>query len=585
MEIIADNKIMKTQQYAFGDFILNADGILAHNEQQIRLPPKELAVLSMLLVSAGTVVSKNSLLDNVWPDNDVSEESLTRCIYSLRRILLENKYCRYIETIYGKGYRFTQPVAIVAQQSAETPQCSIAILPFQAHQLSNADGLHDSLINSLLEYSPLGLFVLPAVLTQHCHNFTDIVALIDNLNPDYYLAGQTIPYGDSWKFRVELVRANGHHLVHHESIELCPEQPILKLMGQLANMLLHYISELRWKPKQANEFRSLMPAIVYLNARYELQRFTPSSLQRALTLLLKCVATSSGHTQPYCSLAECYLTMSQLGLFDQQQALILARQAVNNALALDPSHPQALGLLALLSTLHAEHVVAKALFKQAKLSAPDSVELYYYHAWSQLLSGDRVQAQQSLKECLKRDPTHIAASTLNIWLTYCDLRLDEAISLAKYQLCQYAQDNPVMQSIQALLLALKGEYFQAEQLIQAVRASGEESGLIAVNLCYVGYCQNGSSDLPRLQAFLSNIDSRGVRASLLPLILAAYGKQAALQILQQLLNKDHHWNNLWLYDPRLSDLMKEVNHISQDEQHETHLYGLPPAIFLEPCSS
>ncbi|WP_440030370.1 HilA/EilA family virulence transcriptional regulator [Chromobacterium amazonense] len=548
----------KNRQFVFSDFILHEDGTLVHRSQQLRIPPKELAVLTLLLEAAGELVSKGTLLNRVWPDEDVNEESLTRCVYALRRLLMETKSCRYIDTVYGKGYRFCRPVAIVSRPAPQVAQCSIAVLPFRTHQQLDAVNLHHALVQCLSRFSQFGLIVLPATVTQNCHDVTDIVALTDQLRPDYYLAGQTRPHGDGWMLRVELVRADGHHLVHHECIELCPEQPIALLQNRLASLLSQRIPGLRWNPGQLSELGSLDTAIVYLNGRHELQKHTPSSLRQALTLLRQCVGASPAYALPYCSLAECYFTLAQLGLFDQTRAFTQAQQAINKAIELDPSHPQALGLLALFSSLRAQHAVAEALFKQAWLLAPDSIELHYYHAWHLFLSGKLPQAQRALDRCLERDPTRIAACIFKLSLTFFEGRIDDAVALGKSQLCQYAQDHPVLQSTLALALTMQGQYAQANTLVQSIRALGEEGGLLAINHCYIDYCQRGEVAKPALRAFLNKIDSRQVRAGLLPLILALHGREVAQKYWRQLEADDYIWCRAWRHDPRLSQLMLEV---------------------------
>src|SRR5471030_2551281 len=105
-EVVSHFKV----QYTFGDFILNSTRVLFHKEKQISVSPKELGVLILLLESAGELVTKDRIIDEVWSGANVAEESLTRCIYVLRRILQEGKHNRYIDTVYGKGYRFSLPV-------------------------------------------------------------------------------------------------------------------------------------------------------------------------------------------------------------------------------------------------------------------------------------------------------------------------------------------------------------------------------------------------------------------------------------------------------------------------------------------
>ncbi|MCZ8651920.1 winged helix-turn-helix domain-containing protein, partial [Escherichia albertii] len=65
---------------------LTKDGILTKGKQQLYIPPKELGVLLVLLEAAGTVVLKDNIIEKVWRTVVVSDESLTRCIYSLRCI-------------------------------------------------------------------------------------------------------------------------------------------------------------------------------------------------------------------------------------------------------------------------------------------------------------------------------------------------------------------------------------------------------------------------------------------------------------------------------------------------------------------
>lgn len=96
----------------FGHWTLRSDGWLASEGAGVQLPPKELQVLHLLLASAERLVSKDLLLERVWSQGGGSEESLTRCICSLRRYLKADK--GYIKTVYGKGYRFACPVTLKA---------------------------------------------------------------------------------------------------------------------------------------------------------------------------------------------------------------------------------------------------------------------------------------------------------------------------------------------------------------------------------------------------------------------------------------------------------------------------------------
>jgi predicted ATPase len=68
-------------------------------------------VLWCLVRQAGQLVSKDTLLEMVWPETAVSEGVLAVCIRHLRRVLGDDpRQPRYIETVHTRGYRFVAPV-------------------------------------------------------------------------------------------------------------------------------------------------------------------------------------------------------------------------------------------------------------------------------------------------------------------------------------------------------------------------------------------------------------------------------------------------------------------------------------------
>ncbi|MDQ0653025.1 two-component system OmpR family response regulator [Pseudomonas cedrina] len=104
-----------TTSLVFGRWTLHDHGRLTGEGSDVQLPPKESQVLRLLLVSGGALMTKDRLLELAWPQGEVAEESLTRCIYSLRKYLGVDK--GFIKTIYGQGYRFTCTVNTVVHAS------------------------------------------------------------------------------------------------------------------------------------------------------------------------------------------------------------------------------------------------------------------------------------------------------------------------------------------------------------------------------------------------------------------------------------------------------------------------------------
>jgi len=73
---------------------------------EVQIPPKYMDVLYHLALQAGDVVARHDLLEGIWKDTVVVEESLTRAVSELRKLLDDDpRKPAIIETIPKKGYR------------------------------------------------------------------------------------------------------------------------------------------------------------------------------------------------------------------------------------------------------------------------------------------------------------------------------------------------------------------------------------------------------------------------------------------------------------------------------------------------
>lgn len=104
--------------FEFGPFRLDAtEGVLIRRGEPVRLTPKALKLLLVLVQHGNHILDKDELMKQVWPDAVVEETNLAGNIHALRKILGEgNGEARYIETIPKRGYRF---VAAVRQVRGE----------------------------------------------------------------------------------------------------------------------------------------------------------------------------------------------------------------------------------------------------------------------------------------------------------------------------------------------------------------------------------------------------------------------------------------------------------------------------------
>jgi Tol biopolymer transport system component/DNA-binding winged helix-turn-helix (wHTH) protein len=108
---------MKTRQVIeFGPFRLDtAAHQLWRGSERIALTPKVLDTLRYMVENPGRLLTKEELLEAVWPDRFVGEANLTQNISVLRRVLGElESGTKYIGTFHGRGYQFLAPVSLVA---------------------------------------------------------------------------------------------------------------------------------------------------------------------------------------------------------------------------------------------------------------------------------------------------------------------------------------------------------------------------------------------------------------------------------------------------------------------------------------
>jgi DNA-binding winged helix-turn-helix (wHTH) protein/predicted ATPase len=105
-------------------------GCLRRGDDEIEMRPKNFEVLRYLVENAGRLVSKDELIQAVWPTVVVTDESLTHCISELRRSLNDTDQC-IIKTVPRRGYLLVAPVSLRAVD--DTPQTLSAIAPTASH--------------------------------------------------------------------------------------------------------------------------------------------------------------------------------------------------------------------------------------------------------------------------------------------------------------------------------------------------------------------------------------------------------------------------------------------------------------------
>jgi TolB-like protein/tetratricopeptide (TPR) repeat protein len=156
---------MSDDQISFGQFRLDLNGRgLSRDGKAVPLGSRALDILGVLASARGDVVTKDQLMERVWPSRIVEENNIQVHISALRKALDDGKDSQsHVVTVPGRGYRLigVRAPASAGETNAEHSQNagdpggpSIAVLPFQ--NMSNdpgqehfTDGIVDEIITGL----------------------------------------------------------------------------------------------------------------------------------------------------------------------------------------------------------------------------------------------------------------------------------------------------------------------------------------------------------------------------------------------------------------------------------------------------
>jgi TolB-like protein/DNA-binding winged helix-turn-helix (wHTH) protein/Tfp pilus assembly protein PilF len=99
------------QTYSFGEFTLDLTrGCLVRGQEEIKLRPKSFEVLKYLVENNGRLISKDELIQTIWVETAVTDDSLVQCLKDIRHALSDETQ-RIIKTVHGRGYIFDREVS------------------------------------------------------------------------------------------------------------------------------------------------------------------------------------------------------------------------------------------------------------------------------------------------------------------------------------------------------------------------------------------------------------------------------------------------------------------------------------------
>ena len=149
---------------AFGPFVVDTvKRCLFRDGRIVPLTSKTFDVLLVLLERPDQIVSKEELLNHVWPHTAVNENNLARQISSLRRALGQRPDQHdFVVTVPGQGYRFVAAIRELPAPRSESAEIETTVPPLPAVPAMPDES--DVIVEPELISAPVQSRSVPAIL-------------------------------------------------------------------------------------------------------------------------------------------------------------------------------------------------------------------------------------------------------------------------------------------------------------------------------------------------------------------------------------------------------------------------------------
>ena len=409
----------------FAGFRVDLDArTLEKGGTRLEIQRKPLDVLIHLIEAAPRLVPRAELLERHF-SRTVNEESLTRCISTIRKVLDDTEDSpRFIETHRGEGYRFVAaarrsdaaPAAPVASRrmigaGAATVLVIVAIVGFGL--LRDTDRLPDDRIDRIAVMPMVSGSAeqdwLTTALTDHLlHTVSKIEGItvvapgsIDpgtrpeiaatRLNVDAILASRFERTAEGSSITTRLVAARDGALLWSASIA---SREAFGSQEQIADLARKIAVRLRPSLQLKGDADHVDPAAYreYLQGRYFLAQRTGAALYRAIEAFDAAVAIDADFDEALVGAAEAWLVLPLYGATRPVESIPQARRLAERALDVAPDDARARAVLgAIAMQFDWDWQAAEALLSEAVALNPNDAtaqqwlgELYcYQHRWGE----------------------------------------------------------------------------------------------------------------------------------------------------------------------------------------------------------
>jgi TolB-like protein/DNA-binding winged helix-turn-helix (wHTH) protein len=510
---------------------------------QEKLDPKVMDVLVMLASDAGRVVLREDLIAGVWPDTVVTDESLSRCIYELRRQLSSaggERYKAMLETLPKRGYRLNAVVTPEAAEEASvapakrrrwpivvaslaalaaaawlattwrpegSPQpgkaaaYSVAVLPFddlssEQDQAHFSDGVAEEILNRLNASRSLRVISRKSSFSFRGQpiSIPDIAA---KLHVTHVLEGSVRKSGNRIRITARLVDAASNaqawsRTYDRELGDLFAVQD--ELATEVAAALNATLATRRQHVPKPEAHNLFLQGELFYNRR------GPGDIGLALKYYREALALDPAYARAWASLAGAYSLLAYSGGLPREEALARQGEAARKAIDLDPGMAVAYARLAQYFWDVGDRPSSYRIFAQARALDPNDLLVLTFAAGIAMRAGDVDEAITGYDRIVELDPRSAANhANRGIYLEAAD-RFKEA----KAELARARELSPELGAEFDLatvrILVFEGRLDEAAQLADRLPKSRLQDHALALLGNAAGREAQANAALARLEA-------------------------------------------------------------------------------------
>jgi len=438
---------------------------------KIRLQEQPLQILQILLEHPGELVAREELRKRVWPTDTFVDfdHGINNAIKRLRESLGDTgETPRYIETLPRRGYRFLHAVATTS------PEVSIAVLPFLSLSADPeneifADGMCEEIISSLAQLKNLHVTARTSSFAFKGKH-VDLRVIGEQLNVRTVLEGSVRKSGKRLRITAQLVNAaDGYHLwseTYDREMKdvFAIQEEIAKSIAQRLEVTLDSDQRLLFRAGTDN----LEAFKFYTQGRSLFFQRGPHVI-RSVECCIQAVSLDPTYALAWSGLADAYNMVGFYGLARPEACLPRAKEAAQQAIALDPSVAEAHTSLAMSHLFNdwdrpsAEREFLHSLELKSRNSLTRSWYGLYYLQWAE---GRFEEGLAQATQAVQIDPLSPYARAIQA-ITYVPVDVDRSLATALETL-QIEPNSYLGHWAQLTALNLQGRFTEAAEVGESV---------------------------------------------------------------------------------------------------------------------